>query len=122
MARVLDLTPAADAVITIKKGDREVSFPDRIPAALVPTLLGLINDDNSISFTPDNITKLTDIFVALIQRANPEMAEREILHFLDIQDLPDLAMAVLNPQALSSTPTSATTESSSTETSTKKRR
>lgn len=102
MSTVLNLTPLADDVITLKKFEREISFPDRLPASLLPALLAMQTADGGISLTPENITRLFQIISRLILRANPDLTEDEVLDFLDVQDLGPITQALLNPQEPSS--------------------
>ncbi len=110
MSRVINLTPLQDELLTLVKGEQRVSIPDRIPTSLMPTIMGMVDEEsNEIDLTPANLSRLCQIFGRLIARANPQMDENEAMDFLDLQDIPELVYAILNPQMPSST--SATTPS-----------
>lgn len=98
MAKVLNLTPLQDEMITLVKGDRQVSFPDRLPAPLVPHIMRMVDQETGqIDLTPENLERLFQIVARLIIRANPHMTEEEALDFLDVQDLLPIITALLNP-------------------------
>lgn len=104
MAKVLNLTPLEDEVITLVKGSRQVSFPDRLPAPLVPHVMRMIDPETGeVDLSPDNVSRLFQIIARLITRANPHLSEDEALDFLDVQDLLPIINALLNPPTPSST-------------------
>jgi hypothetical protein len=98
MAKVLNLTPLQDEMITLVKGERQISFPDRLPAPLVPHIMRMVDaETGQIDLTPENLERLFQIVARLIVRANPHMTEEEAIDFLDVQDLLPIITALLNP-------------------------
>lgn len=117
---VYDLTPTEDQWITIRKYGREISFPDRIPAGLVPSVMRIMHEDGSIEMSQENIDFIFSLVGRIATRANPEMSADDVLFLLDIDDLPFILQRLLNPKEPLSDTT--TPEPSPTPTSTRKRR
>lgn len=102
MGRIINLTPLIDDMITLKKGDVEISFPDRLPASMVPTLMSMQDDTGNLDLSAENVARLFDIIGKLIRRANPTMTQDDILDFLDVQDFAMLVSELLSPNSPSS--------------------
>lgn len=104
MGQIINAGPLEDQTITIKKGDLELTFPDRVPASLLPTMLAMQREDGSLDLSnANNLQRIFQIFARLIRRGNPHMTEDEVLDWLDIQDLAPILTALLSPPAPSST-------------------
>lgn len=106
---VLDLTPTEDQFIVVKKYGTTISFPDRLPATLVPTLMRMTQETGDLEQQSENMVRMTQILARLINRSNPDIEIDWLMDWLDIQDVPVLVSRLLNPPA-QSTPTNSEPE------------